>query len=169
MMGGLFSSVCAGMIYDWRRKRYQGRTELSQKTMPAVLPLAIGSILCLLFSMMTIFESKAVIYPVFICMTVFRSFLYGGTFIFVSVVFPSEYFGFLIGIVNTVGGMVSFLQYALFSWAEAYSNAPLHADIFLLVLVMISFCHPTCIWFMCNREDRKHRIKTEQTPYENTI
>ena len=31
MMGGLFSSVCAGMIYDWRRKRYQGKFFIEKK------------------------------------------------------------------------------------------------------------------------------------------
>ena len=42
--------------------------------------------------------------------------------------FPSEYFGFLFGILYAIGGVVGFLQYAFFSWAEAYTNAPMHVS-----------------------------------------
>ena len=42
--------------------------------------------------------------------------------------FPSQYFAVLYGISMIAAGVFSLFQYALFSWAEAYLQAPFHVS-----------------------------------------
>lgn len=159
MMGGLLSSFLSGIVYDWQKKRCKkGQSKVYRELMPAVLPLSIASLLSVILSILTLIPVRDLMYLIFIVMTIYRSFLYSMAAAFLGAVFPSEYFGLLYGIMIISGGVFGFLQFAFFRWSEVYLDAPLHADICLLVLVLFSFVHPVYIWLKCWREERKFSI-----------
>ncbi|KAH3734828.1 hypothetical protein DPMN_041277 [Dreissena polymorpha] len=167
MMGGLVTSPLAGVVYDIVRRWCQdGKSSAYKEVFPAAIPQAVGSLLALLLSVLVLLPSTQVLYLTFIIMTVFRSFLFSMAAAFLSVVFPSEYFGLLYGVMIVSGGIFSFLQFAFFTWAEQYPEAPLHANILLLILanilllilVCISFFHPLYLWITCSREEKKFKV-----------
>ncbi|KAL3878054.1 hypothetical protein ACJMK2_035687 [Sinanodonta woodiana] len=159
MMGGILSSFLTGVVYDWQKKCFaNSRSSMRQNLMPAVLPLAIASFLAVLLSVLVLIPEPSLLYLIFIIMTLFRSFLYSMAAAFLSAMFPSEYFGVLYGIMIICGGVFGFLQFALFTWAETYVESPLHTDIFLLCLVLVSFLHPLYQWYSCYRAGKKFTI-----------
>ncbi|XP_060561701.1 equilibrative nucleobase transporter 1-like [Ruditapes philippinarum] len=159
MMGGLLTSFLSGIVYDSQKRVFSdGKSQMYREIMPAVLPLALASALSVLLSILVLIPVTEVLYLTFIVMTVYRSFLYSLGAAFLSAIFPSEYFGMLYGIMIVCAGIFSILQYAFFSWAEAYPEAPLHANIFLLCLVLFSFVHPLYLWITCWKEEKKFKV-----------
>ncbi|WAQ97524.1 S43A3-like protein [Mya arenaria] len=164
MMGGLITSPMAGIVYDLVKKLCKdGKSQPYREVLPAALPLAVGSLLAVLLSVLVLIPSTGLLYLIFVVMTLFRSFLYSMAAAFLSAVFPSEYFGMLYGVMIVCGGVVGFLQFAFFKWSEMYAEGPLHANIFQLVLVTISFIHPLFLWITCSREEKK--FKTDLARY----
>ncbi|KAL3888287.1 hypothetical protein ACJMK2_000658 [Sinanodonta woodiana] len=156
MMGGLMSSFLTGVVYDWQKRCFaSSRSSLRQNLMPAVLPLTIVSFLAVLLSALVLVPVQSLLYLIFIILTLFRSFLYSMAAAFLSAMFPSEYFGLLYGIMILCGGVFGFVQFALFTWAETYVEAPRHTDIFLLCLVLVSFLHPLYQWYRCSRAEKE--------------
>lgn len=159
MMGGLITSFCSGMVYDWQKHRCKdGKSHQYRDILPAVLPLAVASGLSVLLSALVLIPVPSLLYFIFVVMTVYRSFLYSLAAGFVGAIFPAEYFGVLYGVMIICGGVFGFLQYAFFTWSEAYENAAFHVNIFLLGLMFVSFLHPVYIFITCRREERKFKV-----------
>ncbi|XP_069124838.1 equilibrative nucleobase transporter 1-like [Argopecten irradians] len=156
MLGGLFSSMFSGVVYDWQRRMFQdSRHALKRKLMPAILPLVITCGLGMLLSILVLIPYEEVLYFVFIVMTLYRSFIYSVGAAYLSAMFPNEYFGLLYGIWIIVAGLVGFLQIAFFTWAQSYLEGPLHANLFCLGFVTLSLIHPIYQWWTCRRETYK--------------
>ncbi|KAL5019380.1 hypothetical protein ScPMuIL_005102 [Solemya velum] len=64
-----------------------------------------------------------------------------------------QYLGILFGVMLFVGGVVGLLQYAFFTWAESYVEAPLQANVVLLCLVSLSCVHPAYLWWYSRRAE----------------
>lgn len=159
MMGGLLTSFFSGFVYDWQKRICaDGKSQMYREVMPAVLPLALACLMSVLLSVLVLVPIIELLYIIFIVMTIYRSFLYSLAAAFISAIFPSEYFGILYGIMIVNGGIFSCLQYAFFSWAEAYPEGAQHANIFLLCLVLLSFVHPLYLWITCWKEEKKFKI-----------
>ncbi|XP_021354761.1 solute carrier family 43 member 3-like [Mizuhopecten yessoensis] len=153
MLGGLFSSMFSGIVYDWQRRMFQdSRMALRRKLMPAILPLMITCGLGVLLSVLVLIPQEEVLYFVFIVMTLYRSFIYSIGAAYLSAMFPNEYFGLLYGVWIIAAGIVGFLQIVFFNWAQSYLEGPFHADLFCLCFVTLSFIHPIFQWLKCRRE-----------------
>ncbi|KAK3090418.1 hypothetical protein FSP39_011704 [Pinctada imbricata] len=104
MLGGLVTTTFAGVVYDWQKHLFKDKqTDTARKLLPTVLPLCTASGLSLLMSILLLIPS-------------------------VKVLYPSEYFAMLYGIMIVAGGLTSALQYALYSWAQAYDNGYFHVS-----------------------------------------
>lgn len=155
MMGGLLSSFLVGIVYDGQKAIFKkGNTKLYRCLMPALLPLSLASVFAILLSVLVLTPTEAVIYIIFIVMTLYRSFLYSMAAAFINAIFPSQYFAVLYGVTMITAGVFSIFQYALFSWAEAYMKAPFHVDIFLLCVCVLTLGHPVYMWFCGWKEER---------------
>ncbi|KAK7087540.1 equilibrative nucleobase transporter 1-like [Littorina saxatilis] len=92
-------------------------------------------------------------YVTFVLHCLHRSFLYGPNSAFVANAFPSEHFGKLFGITLTVSALFSTIQYPLFLIMQGPLNGdPMAINIFLLVLMVISYVHPIYIWCYLQRK-----------------
>ncbi|XP_070183103.1 equilibrative nucleobase transporter 1-like isoform X2 [Littorina saxatilis] len=121
MMCGFITSPMAGLVYDIHKRIFgDSRSQLRRDLMPAVPPLAFTSVLGIALSVLQLFDNPSVLYPTFIFNTVFRSFIYSMGAAYINVMFPSEYFGLLYGLMIILSGIISLAQYILFIWAETY-------------------------------------------------
>ncbi|XP_060065395.1 equilibrative nucleobase transporter 1-like [Ylistrum balloti] len=153
MVGGAVFSPFAGVVYDWQRKIFRKKqSDLQSKLMPAVLPMSVASGLGFLLSVLALLPSLNILYVDFIVMTFLRSFLYSTATTFLTVVFPSEYFEMLYGLMIISAGIFGCLQFALFTWSMSYLGAVLHSDVFCICLTAVSLIHPIYLWVKCRRE-----------------
>ncbi|KAL5019379.1 hypothetical protein ScPMuIL_005101 [Solemya velum] len=160
MMGGCVFSVVAGIIYDWQRRIFRdSKCREKRELMPAVLPLCITCFFAILMYVLVLLPQPEVLYFTFSCVCILRSFLYTMAAGYLGAVFPSEYLGILFGVMLFVGGVVGLLQYALFTWAESYFEAPLHANVVLLCLVSLSCVHPAYLWWYSRRAENTSATK----------
>lgn len=154
MMCGLFTSPLAGIMYDFNKRMFvNSRSELRRNLMPAVFPLIFTSLLGILLSVLVLFHSVSVLYPSFIFNTLFRSFIYSIGAAYIGVMFPSEYFGMLYGIMIILSGVISLAQYGLVSWAEASGYNVV--NIFLIAFMATSLVHPLYQWYACRRAEKQ--------------
>ncbi|KAI8796843.1 solute carrier family 43 member 3 [Biomphalaria glabrata] len=161
LMCGLLSSPFAGIVCDGFKRLYvKQRTELQRMLMPTVIPLTITTSLCILLSLLVLFETPEVMIPAYLCLLFFRSFLYTLGAGYISVMFPSEYFGILYGIVIIAGGIVSMFQYVFFNWAETSGFYPV--NLFLLILMITTYIHPAFQWFVCRRDGRTGKLLVKE-------
>ncbi|KAL5019382.1 hypothetical protein ScPMuIL_005104 [Solemya velum] len=156
MMAGLLSSFTSGIIYDWQKQVFSdSRSQEKRELMPAVLPLSIACLMGVVMSALVLLPQPDVLYVTFIVMTLCRSYLYSMAAGFLSAIFPSKYFGILYGLVIVAAGLISFIQYGFFKWAELYDGAPMHASIALLCVVGFSFVHPFYQWWTSRRAESR--------------
>ncbi|CAL1540311.1 unnamed protein product [Lymnaea stagnalis] len=154
MMGGIVVSPLAGLMYTHQRKLFEkSRTTFKRQMMPTVIPLALTTTLCVAMSALVLVEDSSVLYAMFILLVFFRSFLYAISVGYITSIFQSAFLGSMFGVMILTGGIVSFLQYALFEWAD--SAGLKQVNVFLLVLSCVTYIHPGYQWLACVRAERR--------------
>ncbi|XP_069111667.1 equilibrative nucleobase transporter 1-like [Argopecten irradians] len=154
MLGGIISSFVAGQVFEVQKKRFTG-------TMKTVVPLAVTSCLALLLSSLSFFPSPAVLYADFVVLTFFRSFVFGCNMDFIIIAFPKKYMSVLFGLDISVSGVLSLIQYALFSWADQYDDAMKHVNTVVLCLSLVSLLHPFLIYTSQKRVLQEKYLNTK--------
>ncbi|XP_005102603.1 solute carrier family 43 member 3 [Aplysia californica] len=161
LMCGIFASPFAGFVYDFHNRFFKNSESVMRRTlMPAVIPLAITTTLCLIMSGLVLVEHPHAWYAVFVALVLFRSFLYTMGAGFINAIFPSEYFGILYGVLILTGGIISMFQYALFQWSEAAGSN--QVNLFLLVLVLVTYGHPLFQWWTARRAERSGSLDKDK-------
>ena len=77
----IFVDIYSSIIFSYHA---DGKSAVYRDVLPAALPLALGSLLAVLLSVLVLAESTALLYLVFIVMTLLRSFLYSMAAAFIS-------------------------------------------------------------------------------------
>ena len=164
LIGGIFISPMAGFVYD-SFGRYFGRSSNSamrQKVMPSVVLLTITTTLCLSLSCIILIDSPASMYAVFVALLVFRSFFYMMAAGFVIAFFPGECFGILYGILILIGGVVSFLQYAMFQMVDAFGFTAV--NLLFVGITLFTYIHPLAMWVAVRRADKRGALYSLAAP-----
>ncbi|XP_072281296.1 equilibrative nucleobase transporter 1 isoform X2 [Pyxicephalus adspersus] len=153
---GVLCAPWNGLIMD-RHKRKNKDTGKHDDLHSSILSLTLTAIQCILFSVCASIPLLPVLYPTFFLQVLNRSFLYGGNAAFLSIAFPAKHFGKLYGLVMSLSAVISLLQYPAFYIIRTHLNKdPLYVNIFLAILMLVTFAHPINILRIC-REDRKAR------------
>ncbi|XP_075073320.1 equilibrative nucleobase transporter 1-like isoform X2 [Mixophyes fleayi] len=157
-----FGVLCApwnGLIMD-RHKGKQKDTDRLDDIHSSILSLSLTTVLGVLFSVCASIPTLPALYPTFIFQVINRSFLYGGNAAFLSIVFPPRYFGKLYGLVMALSALISTLQYAAFYIIRTHLGGdPFYVNIFLLILMLLTFAHPINIFHIWKQEK-----KAKETP-----
>lgn len=154
MMCGLITSPVAGLIYDLNKRIFaSSRTNTCRDLMPAVIPLAITSLLGITLSALVLVNTPDILYVAFVFNTVFRSFIYSIGAAYIGVLFPSEYFGILYGLMIIISGVFSLVQYGLFSMAEV--TGLMTVNVVFIALMTTSLVHPLYQWYTCWRAENQ--------------
>ncbi|KAG5451618.1 Solute carrier 43 member 3 [Clonorchis sinensis] len=151
LMCGFLISPVSGVILDSSRAFYRRRMSRSPMSddaelywmslrgiAPAFLVLAVAAVT---LSGLNFVKSKITYYIAFVLFVLLRSLLFSASVNFVLIAFPIQHFGTVNGLVNTIGGIFSLLQYGLIRWEAVPSNALVTA---LSVLLFIS---PAVLFF----------------------
>ncbi|XP_018424124.1 PREDICTED: solute carrier family 43 member 3, partial [Nanorana parkeri] len=151
---GILCAPWNGLIMD-RHKRKNKDTEKHDDLHSSILSLTLTAIQCILFSLCASIPLLPALYPTFIFQVLNRSFLYGGNAAFLSIAFPAKHFGKLYGLAMSLSAVISLLQYPAFYIIRTHLHGdPLYVNIFLAVLMLVTFAHPINIFRVC-RKDKK--------------
>ncbi|XP_004389308.1 equilibrative nucleobase transporter 1 isoform X2 [Trichechus manatus latirostris] len=154
-----FGVLCApwnGLLMDWLKQKYQreaGKTDSSASVVAlySMVPsLALTSLLCLGFALCASVPVLSLQYLTFILQVVSRSFLYGSNAAFLTLVFPSEHFGKLFGLVMALSAIVSLLQFPIFTLIKGpLQNDPFAVNMTLVLITLLTFIHPFLVYREC--------------------
>uniref|UniRef100_A0A8C8YY39 Solute carrier family 43 member 3 n=1 Tax=Prolemur simus TaxID=1328070 RepID=A0A8C8YY39_PROSS len=157
-----FGVLCApwnGLLMDRLRQKYQKeakRTGCSTSMVAlrsAVPSLTLTSLLCLGFIICASVPVLPLQYVTFILQVISRSFLYGGNAAFLTLAFPSEHFGKLFGLVMALSGVVSLLQFPIFTLIKGpLQNDPFYVNVMLILSTLLTFVHPFLLYWECRAQ-----------------
>ncbi|KAF5402704.1 putative Selectively expressed in embryonic epithelia protein-1 [Paragonimus heterotremus] len=139
LMCGLVISPISGAVLDVSRavvnRKLQSKLQETKKETscldelywihlraiaPAFLLMAVAAIT---FSLLNFVKTKPAFFAGFIFFVILRSLLFSASVNFVLIAFPQRYFGTLNGLVNTVGGIFSLLQYGMLELSPVAGNS----------------------------------------------
>nr|XP_055060828.1 solute carrier family 43 member 3a isoform X1 [Misgurnus anguillicaudatus] len=155
-----FTQLCGFLCAPWngllmdRHRRKPLNPGLSQREADlrsSILSLFLTSLQCLLFSICASVPYLSLQYLTFILQVLNRSFLYGGNAAFISIAFPAHHFGKLFGLVMSLSGLVSLLQYPCFALSKVLGGDPFYVNIMLTALTLLAFIHPLNVFFHCRK------------------
>ncbi|XP_074642918.1 equilibrative nucleobase transporter 1-like [Tubulanus polymorphus] len=149
LLGGIFLGPLEGLFLHLEKKRlHRDNPNYYDQIRPAALPQAFCSFVCLLLSVLVLIPVEGLLYVQFICLVVFRAFLFGLSAAFLFMAFPVEHFGRLFGSLRIInGGIIGMLQYPLFKWGEGPPINYLPPSLFMIVGVVLSFLQPLSVMF----------------------
>ncbi|XP_025089187.1 solute carrier family 43 member 3-like isoform X2 [Pomacea canaliculata] len=145
---GIFTAPLSGRLMD-RKIRGGDRygNPRYERLHASIASFILNSTVSVLLTVGTLIPVLQLQYITCLLHTLHRSFLYGPNSAFVANAFPNEHFGKLFGITLTVSAVFSALQYPLFLIMQGPLNGdPFFINVFLLVLMLVSFVHPIYIW-----------------------
>ncbi|KAG5451617.1 Solute carrier 43 member 3 [Clonorchis sinensis] len=150
LMCGFLISPISGVILDSSRALYRRRMSRSPMSddaelywmslrgiAPAFLVLAVAAVT---LSGLNFVKSKITYYIAFVLFVLLRSLLFSASVNFVLIAFPIQRFGTVNGLVNTIGGIFSLLQYGVIRMSAIPGNALIASlTIFLFVSPLVLF------------------------------
>jgi len=162
VMGILIAPFC-GLLTDKLQRKFSGNTENGAESMNAgmlavAVTIGITSCVASLFSLVVIFPVLEVQYVSFALCTIFRGFLYSSTTSFVILAYPTKHIGKLFGVLVTIFGVVTYLQYPLLNLAlrEGYELI----NVGFLIASVLTSLQPVAL-FMHHRRKRLVRFDSK--------
>ncbi|XP_037696568.1 solute carrier family 43 member 3 [Choloepus didactylus] len=156
---GVLFAPWNGLLMDQLKQKYQkeARKTGSSASMVAlcstVPSLALTSLLCLGFALCASVPVLPLQYLTFILQVISRSFLYGGNAAFLTIAFPSEHFGKLLGLVMALSAFVSLLQFPIFTLIKGpLQGDPFYVIVTLVLVTLLTLVHPFLVYRECKAQ-----------------
>ena len=154
----MFSALCAplnGVIMDFIRKKMKGidKNPKVVSLQASLVSMVITSALGIMLSLMMIIFNP---YGMFVFLLFTKAFVFGGTYTFISVYFPLEHFGKILGLTNFLCGCVGLLQYPLFQISLSLDPSFRNINIGILIAVMLTLLHPFFMYFEIRKLIKKN-------------
>ena len=100
-----------------------------------------------LFSVSSCIETPVSIYTSFVLQVIFRTFVYGGNTAFISLLFPQQHFGKLLGLTQCLVGIVSLLQIPLSTFVlNTLGGNFQYFYVGLVVVCLLTIVHPVTLF-----------------------
>ena len=167
-----FGIVCAplnGLLIDGVKYHHRSYRDKSSINLLAIAASACTtSCWGLLFSLCVLLPISQLQYVSFVLQVAFRSFLYGGNASFIALVFPIEHFGKIYGMTMTLAGIISLLQFPLYSLVlRSFEGNFMVINIIFLVVCALTFVHPFSLYLMSKKvtdiKEKVDEIKKEKS------
>lgn len=144
---GICCAPLNGVLLDRLIKAYSGTNEPKMATRKAIsVSLMTSSTLAVVFSVLTCIDHPVCVYMSFVFSVLFRAFLYGGNASFITLTYPCEHFGKLMGLTMVIGGIVSLLQYPLSSLILTTMNGDFQTfNVYTVFACLITVVHPVSL------------------------
>ncbi|KAJ8342085.1 hypothetical protein SKAU_G00320130 [Synaphobranchus kaupii] len=153
-MCGVFCAPWNGLIMDRNKgkQRVPGETEKEADLRSSVLSLFITSLLCLLFTMCASIPVLPLQYLTFTLQVIGFAFLFSGNSAFISIAFPSCFYGVFCGVFNCLSAFLGLIHYPLMIVVtDVLQGNPVYVFIGMTLLSLLTFIHPLYIYLHCRR------------------
>ncbi|KAJ8342087.1 hypothetical protein SKAU_G00320150 [Synaphobranchus kaupii] len=150
----VFGAPWNGLIIDRNKgkQRAPGETEKEADLRSSVLSLFITSLVCLLFCICASIPVLPLQYLTFILQVIGSVFLFSGNSSFISIAFPSHFYGMLTGLGYCLSGCLVLFHYPLMIVVtDVLQGNPVYVFIGMTLLTLLTFIHPLYIYLHCRR------------------
>ncbi|XP_045171505.2 equilibrative nucleobase transporter 1-like isoform X1 [Mercenaria mercenaria] len=143
-------SPLIGIIMDWNKKQVTVQHHVLQMK-NIFIAICVHLCIAILSSVTSLFSNVHLQVLSFILVAMEKVALHATLFAFLTHVhFPSEHFGKLVGTVISVSGGTLILQFPLkLLIHQGASDKTIYVHVILLVIVLLSGCHPLSLWYHC--------------------
>ncbi|BFZ14051.1 hypothetical protein BsWGS_17090 [Bradybaena similaris] len=149
MLGSPLLALMIGLGMDAMKKvRSSDISSTDIRTLhTASLSLAVTSLLGVLVCGLFMTCDNDAVVVTSIALVVFRTGLYSCGTAFLRIMYPTQFFGILCGIMSVLSGGLSFLQYPLFLWVQYGDHAWLQVFGFLGITGFVSLIQPAYLFY----------------------
>jgi len=163
--GVILTAPFNGLLIDLMSKHYLNNTKGATEDIASSKALYVSKILtsCIgtLFSVLVCINILPLQYASMIVFLVFRSFIYGGFYSFISILYPRKHFGKLSGFCQGAWGLLQLLQYPLLSLVQDVFNGDfLPVNIIFSALCFLTVVHPLFNLLKVTKNERKLKNAT---------
>ena len=139
-----FTAPLNGLIVDKLTRKFSSYLDSKKAKLRALACSTTATcIVAVLFSVFVMIQNLNVQFVSFVLQVVFRSFLYGGCSNFIAVSYPSEHFGKLYGITQTIASLFLIFQFPINSWLTYnLKNCFTQVNKLFIVVSLCTFVHP---------------------------
>ena len=143
-----FTAPLNGLIVDKLTRKFSSYLDSKKAKLRALACSTMATcILAVLFSVFVTIQSLNVQFVSFVLQVVFRSFLYGGCSNFIAVSYPSEHFGKLYGINQTIASLFLIFQFPINSWVTYnLQNCFTQVNKLFIFVSLCTFVHPVFLF-----------------------
>ncbi|XP_072164387.1 equilibrative nucleobase transporter 1-like [Diadema setosum] len=119
----------------------------------ACSPLALTTIMSIGYSALLLLPSLRIQILTFTLVLLVMSVLWGYANAYITVVFPMDIFATLNGIIRTISGLVTFLQFPLFRIIQVYfDDDPFYVIMGLIICDVLTFVLPIYTWYFVRKQ-----------------
>ncbi|XP_046555254.1 solute carrier family 43 member 3-like [Haliotis rubra] len=120
MLASPVVSILSGAMVDFFYSiQPEMRSHKTRTHYALAAPIALTNFLALILCACVVVEREDMTYVTVITSVLYRTLLYSGLTLFSRLMYPSEYFAAIYGVLFTISGLVNFLQYPLFLWCQS--------------------------------------------------
>ena len=164
LFSSLFISLLVGVLIDYfRRKFFHNFSDTIASTKAIVTTQLITILLTILMLILMCLQNPLIQYISMILIVVNMSLFYGSFFNFILYSYPSQYYGFIRGMIAAIAGLFLLLQYPLtlllFSSLNSNFNIVFGGLIALSVLTLL---HPVCVFVRLNQTAKRNNNQMNQ-------
>ncbi|KAK6958735.1 solute carrier family 43 member 3 [Biomphalaria glabrata] len=158
MLGSPVLSLCIGLSMDFLNngdntdKQQAVKRTLITSSVSLGATSVLGVIACAFF----IVSGPDIIVVTSIALVIFRTALYSCGAAFLRIMYPTELFGLLCGIMSLMSGGISFVQYPLFLWVQTRVQAWKEVFGFLGLLGIVSLVQPIYLLWKSRQIERNN-------------
>ena len=144
-----FSAPLIGLIVDKSTKHFLKKHDIECAKVKALACANFAtSSLSILFSIFVAIPNINVQYISFLLQVVFRSFMYAGNSNFIAVSYPSEHFGKLFGINQSIASLFLIILFPINSYVTySLKNCFKPANTCFIFICLMTFVHPVYLFF----------------------
>ncbi|XP_071505243.1 equilibrative nucleobase transporter 1-like [Diadema antillarum] len=128
----------------------------------ACLPLALTTIMSIGYSALLLLPSLRIQILTFTLVLLVMAVLWGYANAYITVVFPMDIFASLNGIIRTISGLVTFLQFPLFRIIQVYfDDDPFYVIMGLIICDVLTFVLPIYTWYFVRKQRSTLSLSSE--------
>ncbi|MEL6803133.1 MAG: hypothetical protein AAFO91_05020 [Bacteroidota bacterium] len=148
--GSLLLAPLGGSLIDLARRRLARGGDMSEKTAgiaSCAIGFTIGAFCLVIKWTCTLIPLASLQFVAMLAQVLARTFFYGSRTVFISILYPSSHFGKVFGILASICGLVTLLQYPLALLLTRVLDERfdgVHAV--LLLLSSLTLLHPLVVW-----------------------
>ncbi|KAI8785693.1 solute carrier family 43 member 3 [Biomphalaria glabrata] len=158
MLGSPVLSLCIGLSMDFLNKGDNTDKQQAVKRTLITSSVSLGatSVLGVIACAFFIVSGPDIIVVTSIALVIFRTALYSCGAAFLRIMYPTELFGLLCGIMSLMSGGISFVQYPLFLWVQTRVQAWKEVFGFLGLLGIVSLVQPIYLLWKSRQIERNN-------------